>query len=82
MMNNVPLKSIVFKSVTLTNPALKLMSAIACTLLLSSCVYYSVQRDLGGNEAEPCTKGSSKQNAQCKAEIKAINAEINNSNNQ
>lgn len=56
---------------------MKFITALACTFLLSSCVYYSVQRDFGGEASAPCTKGSSKDNAKCKAEIKALNKEIN-----
>jgi len=63
---------------TLKKSRLKLTFTLACSFLLSSCVYYSVQRDLGGDPAKPCTKGSTKQNAKCKAEIRAVNAEINN----
>jgi hypothetical protein len=55
---------------------MKLIYALLCTFLLSSCVYYGVQRDFGGNSSAPCTSGSSKQNAECKAEIKAVNNEI------
>lgn len=55
---------------------MKLIYALACTLLLSSCVYYSVQRDFGGDTSAPCTKGSSKDNAKCKAEIRALNNEL------
>lgn len=55
---------------------MKLFFAFSCVFLLSSCVYYSVQRDLGGDPSAPCTQGSAKQNAQCKAEIEAINSEI------
>jgi len=65
---------------TLKKSPLKLF-ALACSLLLSSCVYYSVQRDLGGDPAKPCTKGSTKQNEKCKAELKAINASIESANN-
>ncbi len=56
---------------------MKIIFALAGTFLLSSCVYYSVQRDLGGDPSVPCTQGSAKNNAKCKAEIKALNAEIN-----
>lgn len=56
---------------------MKIIYALICTLLLSSCVYYSVQRDLGGDSTKPCTQGSSKDNAKCKAQIKALNEEIN-----
>jgi len=69
-------KPIMMNVINFKNTTLKLICVLACSLLLSSCVYYSVQRDFGGNQAEPCTKGSSKQNAKCKAEIKAVNAEI------
>ena len=55
---------------------MNLIYALLCTLLLSSCVYYGVQRDLGGDSSTPCSQGSSKDNAECKAEIKAINSEI------
>jgi len=55
----------------------KLIYVLACSFLLSSCVYYSVQRDFGGAPSDPCTKGSTKENTKCKAEIKALNAEIN-----
>lgn len=60
---------------------MKFIFALLCPFLLSSCVYYGVQRDLGGNPSKPCTKGTSKQNTQCKAEIKAINNEIRNKSN-
>lgn len=60
---------------------MKLIYALLCTFLLSSCVYYGVQRDFGGDSSEPCTKGSSKKNAECKAEIKAINNEIGKKRN-
>ena len=55
---------------------MKIVFALSCVFLLSSCVYYSVQRDLGGDPSAPCTQGSANQNAICKAEIKAINSEI------
>ncbi|WP_019028098.1 hypothetical protein [Colwellia piezophila] len=55
---------------------MKIITALACSFLLSSCVYYSVQRDFGGDPSAPCTKGSSKENAKCKAQIKALNKEI------
>ncbi|TWX65241.1 hypothetical protein ESZ36_18370 [Colwellia demingiae] len=60
---------------------MKHIYALLCTFLLSSCVYYSVQRDLGGDSSTPCSQGSSKDNAQCKAEIKAIKNEIGNQGN-
>jgi len=56
---------------------MKLFTALICTFLLSSCVYYSVQRDLGGDSSTPCTKDSSQDNAKCKAELKRLNDEIN-----
>ncbi|PKG80680.1 hypothetical protein CXF85_21415 [Colwellia sp. 75C3] len=56
---------------------MKIFCILVSSLLLSSCVYYSVQRDLGGSSSIPCSQGSSKDNAKCKAEIKAINQEIN-----
>ncbi|PKH87559.1 hypothetical protein [Colwellia sp. Bg11-28] len=60
---------------------MKLIYALLCTFLLSSCVYYGVQRDFGGDSSAPCTSGSSKQNAECKAEIKALNNEIGSKSN-
>ncbi len=56
---------------------MKIFTALICTFLLSSCVYYSVQRDLGGDSSTPCTKGSSQDNAKCKSELKRLNDEIN-----
>ena len=55
---------------------MKLIYVLSCTLLPSSCVYYGVQRDLGGSSSTACTQGSSKDNAKCKADIKAVNNEI------
>ncbi|ALO34876.1 hypothetical protein CMT41_09215 [Colwellia sp. MT41] len=55
---------------------MKIIYPLLCLFLLSSCVYYGVQRDFGGDPSAPCTNGSSKQNAQCKAELKAVNSEI------
>ena len=60
---------------------MKIIYALLCTFLLSSCVYYGVQRDFGGDSSAPCTSGSSKQNAECKAEIKALNNEIGSKSN-
>ncbi|AAZ27517.1 hypothetical protein [Colwellia psychrerythraea] len=60
---------------------MKLIYALLCTFLLSSCVYYGVQRDFGGDSSAPCTSGSSKQNAECKAEIRALNNEIGSKSN-
>lgn len=60
---------------------MKFIYAVACTFLLSSCVYYSVQRDFGGDPSAPCTKGSTKDNDRCKAEIKALNIELKNTHN-
>jgi hypothetical protein len=68
MMNAIHTKGIIVKSICI----------ISVSLLLSSCVHYSVQRDIGANENEPCTKGSTKQNSKCKEEIKALKTEINN----
>jgi hypothetical protein len=56
---------------------MKIICALSCTFLLSSCIHYGVQRDLGGSSSTACTQGSAKDNAKCKAEIKAINNEIN-----
>ncbi|PKI15971.1 hypothetical protein [Colwellia sp. 12G3] len=56
---------------------MKIIYTLICTLLLSSCVYYGVQRDLGGSSSIACSQGSSKDNAKCKADIKAVNNEIN-----
>ncbi|KGJ93801.1 lipoprotein [Colwellia psychrerythraea] len=60
---------------------MKYIFALACVLLLSSCVYYGVQRDFGGDSSAPCTKGSSKDNKKCNAEIKALNNELKNTHN-
>lgn len=59
---------------------MKIIYALSCIFLLSSCIHYEVQRDLGGNSSTACTQGSAKDNAKCKAEIKAINNEINKRN--
>jgi len=56
---------------------MKFFIVLLCSFLLSSCVYYSVQRDLGGDPSTPCTKGSSHDNTKCKAELKRLNDEIN-----
>jgi hypothetical protein len=56
---------------------MKIIVALVCTFLLSSCVYYSVQGDFGGGSSAPCNKGSSQENATCKSELKRLNNEIN-----
>ena len=60
---------------------MKIIYPVLCVFLLSSCVYYGVQRDFGGDPSAPCTKGSTKDNDRCKAEIKALNTELKNTHN-
>jgi len=58
-------------------------SCLLCILLLSSCVYYGVQRDFEiGNKhvKSACNTGSHKARAKCRADMKRLNDEIINNN--
>ena len=65
--------------VNVTENIMKIIYCLSCVLLLSSCVYYSVQRDidLGNNSKKSaCDTGSRKAKEQCRAELKKLNEAI------
>ncbi|WP_286267037.1 hypothetical protein [Thalassotalea atypica] len=57
---------------------MRISFAILCILLLSSCVYYGTSRDvdLSNNNSATCTKGSTKQNKECHAELRKLEEAI------
>ena len=60
---------------------MKVISCLVCTLLLSSCVYYDVQRNFEiGNDTQKtaCNTGSIKDKEKCRAELKRLNESIKN----
>jgi len=58
---------------------MKITFCLFCVLLLSSCVYYGVQRDFEiGNKAKKsaCDTGSKQQKSKCRADLKKLNEAI------
>jgi len=58
---------------------MKIFYCLTCVLLLSSCVYYSVQRDFGigkTNTSSACDSGSKKAKEKCRADLKKLNESI------
>jgi len=58
---------------------MRIISGLFCILLLSSCVYYGVQRDfeIGSKQHKlVCDKGSNSEKKKCKADLKRLNDEI------
>jgi hypothetical protein len=55
---------------------MKIIYCLVCVMLLSSCVYYGVQRDFeiaDNNKKLTCNTGSKKEKEQCRADLKKLN---------
>jgi hypothetical protein len=62
-----------------TEKIMKIICCLVCILLLSSCVYYGVQRNFEiGNDSKKsaCNTGSIKDKEKCRADLKRLNESI------
>gem|GEM_PF-3094878 len=59
---------------------MKIIYVLLCPLLLSSCVYYGTSRDIdiGNKTQRTCIDGSTKENEQCRAQLRKLNEAIKN----
>jgi hypothetical protein len=58
---------------------MKIISCLACTLLLSSCIHYGVQRnvEIGNNtQKSACNTGSMKDKEKCRDDLERLNESI------
>lgn len=58
---------------------MKIIYCLVCVLLLSSCVYYGIQRDfdIGRKTTKPaCDTGSKRNKEKCRADLRAVNKSI------
>jgi len=58
---------------------MKIIYCLVCALLLSSCVYYGLQRDFdnGSNTTKSaCDTGSKRDKEKCRADLRAVNKSI------